>query len=98
PARVGGRAWVGLVGAGFGVTQAAGLARMCGRAPVSGYGAVSAIWNIGYDGGMGIGGVAFGIAATHAGYPAAFGLTAVLISLTLPLAFRGRGARPPRTP
>ncbi|HLV71291.1 putative MFS family arabinose efflux permease [Actinomadura hallensis] len=87
-----------LFGAGFGVTQNASLALMYERAPVSGYGTVSAIWNIGYDGGMGIGGVAFGIAATHAGYPVAFGLTAVLISLTLPLAFRGRGARPPRTP
>ncbi|TDC75347.1 MFS transporter [Actinomadura sp. 7K507] len=79
-----------LFGAGFGVTQNASLSMMYERAPASGYGTVSAIWNIGYDGGMGIGGVAFGVAATHTGYPAAFALTAIVIFLTLPLAFRRR--------
>ena len=79
-----------LFGTGFGVTQNASLAMMYERAPASGYGTVSAIWNIGYDGGMGIGGVAFGVAAAHTGYPAAFALTAGVIFLTLPLAFLRR--------
>ncbi|XRQ12524.1 MFS transporter [Actinomadura welshii] len=79
-----------LFGAGFGVTQNASLAMMYERAPASGYGTVSALWNIGYDGGMGIGGVAFGVAATHAGFPAAFALTSATIFLTVPLAVRRR--------
>ncbi|NVI86836.1 MFS transporter [Actinomadura sp. BRA 177] len=77
-----------LFGAGFGVTQNASLAMMYERAPASAYGTVSALWNIGYDGGMGVGGAAFGIAATHTGYPAAFALTAAVIVLALPLARR----------
>ncbi|MCR3744464.1 hypothetical protein BS35_007048 [Actinomadura glauciflava] len=56
------------------------------RAPASGYGTVSALWNIGYDGGMGVGGAAFGLAAAATGYPAAFALTAAVIFLALPLA------------
>ncbi|MEU8801340.1 MFS transporter [Spirillospora sp. NPDC048819] len=79
-----------LFGAGFGVTQNASLALMYERAPASGYGTVSALWNIGYDGGMGVGGVAFGVAAAHTGYPAAFAATAAVIFLTVPLAFRRR--------
>jgi len=77
-----------LFGAGFGVTQNASLAMMYERAPASAYGTVSALWNIGYDGGMGVGGAAFGIAATQTGYPAAFVMTAAVILLALPLARR----------
>ncbi|MEU5995033.1 MFS transporter [Spirillospora sp. NPDC047418] len=77
-----------LFGAGFGVTQNASLAMMYERAPASAYGTVSALWNIGYDGGMGVGGAAFGVAAAQAGFPAAFGLTAAVILLALPLARR----------
>ncbi|TDC17743.1 MFS transporter [Actinomadura bangladeshensis] len=77
-----------LFGAGFGVTQNASLAMMYERAPASAYGTVSALWNIGYDGGMGVGGAAFGAAAAHSGFPAAFALTAVVILLALPLARR----------
>ncbi|MFB4307128.1 MFS transporter [Actinomadura sp. GTD37] len=77
-----------LFGAGFGVAQNASLAMMYERAPASGYGTVSALWNIGYDGGMGVGGAVFGVAAAHTGYPAAFALTAAVILLALPLARR----------
>jgi MFS family permease len=77
-----------LFGAGFGVTQNASLAMMYERAPASAYGTVSALWNIGYDGGMGVGGAAFGVAAAQGGFPAAFGLTAAVILLALPLARR----------
>ncbi|GGV30351.1 MFS transporter [Actinomadura cremea] len=77
-----------LFGAGFGVAQNASLAMMYERVPLSGYGTVSAIWNIGFDGGMGVGGAAFGVAADRAGYSAAFALTAALIFLVLPLARR----------
>ncbi|MBE1530254.1 MFS transporter [Actinomadura algeriensis] len=77
-----------LFGAGFGVAQNASLAMMYERVPLSGYGTVSAIWNIGFDGGMGVGGAAFGIAADRMGYSAAFAATAVLIVLVLPAARR----------
>ncbi|MFA1547702.1 MFS transporter [Actinomadura chokoriensis] len=77
-----------LFGAGFGVTQNASLAMMYERAPASAYGTVSALWNVGYDGGMGAGSAAFGVAATSAGYPVAFALTAAVVLLALPLARR----------
>ncbi|SNR23350.1 Predicted arabinose efflux permease, MFS family [Actinomadura mexicana] len=79
-----------VFGAGFGVTQNASMAMMFERAPASGYGTVSALWNIGYDGGMGVGGAAFGLAAAATGYPAAFALTAAVMVLALPLAFSRR--------
>ncbi|WP_433463209.1 MFS transporter [Spirillospora sp. CA-128828] len=79
-----------LFGAGFGVAQNASMAVMYERAPASGYGTVSALWNIGYDGGMGIGGAAFGLTAAQTGYPTAFALTATAILLALPLTFSRR--------
>ncbi|TDD88487.1 MFS transporter [Actinomadura darangshiensis] len=74
-----------LFGCGFGVVQNASIAVMFERAPASGYGTVSALWNVGYDGGMGVGGAAFGVAAAQTGYPAAFALTAAVMLLALPL-------------
>ena len=44
-----------VFGAGFGVTQNASLTLMYDRVPESGYSAVSALWNLAYDGGMGLG-------------------------------------------
>ncbi|MCP9949630.1 hypothetical protein LUX33_15310 [Actinomadura madurae] len=82
-----------LFGAGFGVAQNASMAVMFERAPASGYGTVSALWNIGFDGGMGVGGVAFGLAAAQTGYPTAFALTAGVMFLALPLTVSRRGGR-----
>ncbi|NDU74307.1 MFS transporter, partial [Actinomadura sp. DSM 109109] len=79
-----------VFGAGFGVAQNASMAVMFERAPASGYGTVSALWNIGYDGGMGVGGAAFGLVAAATGYPAAFALTAGVMLLALPPAFSRR--------
>jgi MFS family permease len=76
-------AGVALFGAGFGVTQNATLTLMYARVPRSGYGTVSALWNLAYDGGMGLGAVGFGAAAARTGYPAAFALTAALMLLAL---------------
>ncbi|MEU8346062.1 MFS transporter [Spirillospora sp. NPDC048832] len=77
-----------VFGAGFGVTQNASLSMMYERAPASAYGTVSALWNTGYDGGMGVGGAAFGAAVAQTGYPVAFALTAAVMLLALPLARR----------
>ncbi|WP_405771122.1 MFS transporter [Actinacidiphila glaucinigra] len=83
-------AGVTLFGAGFGVAQNATLTLMYSRVPESGYGTVSALWNVAYDGGMGVGALAFGVTAAHTGYPAAFALTAVAMLVALAPAWRDR--------
>ncbi|MET8784213.1 MFS transporter [Streptomyces sp. NPDC004589] len=83
-------AGVALFGAGFGVAQNATLTLMYARVPESGYGTVSALWNVAYDGGMGLGAVGFGAAAAHTGYPAAFALTAAVMLVALAPAWRDR--------
>jgi predicted MFS family arabinose efflux permease len=82
-----------VFGAGFGVTQNASLTIMYDRVPESGYSAVSAVWNLAYDGGMGVGAAGFGVLAAHTGYPAAFALTAAVLPVVLAAA-----ARRPRQP
>jgi predicted MFS family arabinose efflux permease len=72
-----------VFGAGFGVTQNASLTLMYDRVPESGYSAVSALWNLAYDGGMGLGAAAFGVLVVHTGYPVAFALTAALLPVGL---------------
>ncbi|MFD8817979.1 MFS transporter, partial [Streptomyces sp. NPDC059627] len=68
-----------LFGAGFGIAQNATLALMYARVPASSYGTVSALWNLAYDGGMGVGAAGFGVLAGLTGYPWAFAVTAVLM-------------------
>jgi MFS family permease len=68
-----------LFGIGFGITQNATLTLMFDRVSPSGYDAVSAVWNVGYDAGLGIGAVAFGVVSTHTGYPIAFALLSVFM-------------------
>jgi hypothetical protein len=67
---------------------------MYDRVPVSAYGAASALWNLAYDGGMGLGAGAFGVLALHTGYPIAFALTAAILPAVLLAVGRTRaGAR-----
>ena len=68
-----------LFGIGFGITQNATLTMMFDRVTPSGYDAVSAVWNVGYDAGLGLGAVVFGVVSTHTGYPIAFALLAALM-------------------
>jgi predicted MFS family arabinose efflux permease len=80
-----------LFGAGFGAAQNVTLALMFRRAPRSGLGRVSALWNLAYDGGMGVGAAGFGLVAGPAGYPGGFALTAALLFAALvPAWFDGR--------
>jgi len=82
-------------GAGFGVTQNASLTVMYDRVPESGYSAVSALWNLAYDGGMGVGAAGFGVLVVRTGYPAAFALTAAVLPVVLAAAARRpRPSRP----
>jgi predicted MFS family arabinose efflux permease len=83
-----------VFGAGFGVTQNASLTLMYDRVPESGYSAAGALWNLAYDGGMGLGTAGFGVLAACAGYPAAFALTAAALPAVLPLARPVGGRRP----
>jgi len=85
-------AGMALFGAGFGVTQNASLALMFDRVSTSGYGTVSALWNLAYDAGLGLGAVGFGVLAAQTGYPAAFALTAALMLAALAPAWRDRTA------
>jgi len=81
-----------LFGAGFGVAQNASIAMMFDRVAPSGYGTVSAVWNLAYDAGLGIGAAVFGVVATQTGYPIAFLLTGVVVLAALGPAIRDRVA------
>jgi MFS family permease len=81
-----------VFGAGFGITQNASLTLMYDRVPESGYSAVSALWNLAYDGGMGVGAAAFGLLAVHTGYPVAFALTAAVSPAVLLVTRTASGA------
>jgi MFS family permease len=77
-----------LFGIGFGLAQNVTLAMMFERVPTSGHARVSALWNLAYDGGMGIGAVSFGALAGLTGYPAGFALTALIVAIALVPAWR----------
>ncbi len=81
-----------VFGIGFGVIQSATLTLMYTRVPSSGYGTVSALWNLAYDAGMGIGAVGFGMVAGVTGYPWAIVLTAFLMLTALVPAWCDRTA------
>jgi MFS family permease len=86
-----------LFGAGFGVAQNASLAVMFDRVAPSGYGTVSALWNLAYDAGLGLGAVGFGVVAAQTGYPIGFALTAALVLAALvPAAYDRRHPGSPR--
>lgn len=76
---------VGVFGVGFGIAQNATLTLMYSRVPAAGYGTVSALWNLAYDAGMGVGAVAFGRLAAGTGYSWAFVLTgAAMLTAVVP--------------
>ncbi len=79
-----------LLGLGFGVAQNSSLTLMFERVSASGYDMVSAVWNLAYDAGLGLGAAGFGVLVTRTGYPGAFGLVAVLMLVVLMPMWRGR--------
>jgi predicted MFS family arabinose efflux permease len=79
-----------VFGAGFGVAQNATLTLLFDRVPRSDYGTVSALWNLAYDAGLGLGATGFGLVAARTGYPAAFGVSAALVLLALVPAWHDR--------
>ncbi|POX46241.1 MFS transporter [Streptomyces sp. Ru72] len=83
---------VAVFGVGFGITQNATITLMYSRVQASGYGTASALWNVAYDAGMGIGAVGFGAVAGLTGYPGAFVLTGALMLTALVPAWSDRAA------
>jgi predicted MFS family arabinose efflux permease len=80
-------AGMALFGAGFGVIENATFALLIEQLPEA---KASALWNLAYDAGYGAGPAVFGLICARTGYPAAFGLTSVLILAALPAALRER--------
>ena len=78
-----------LFGAGFGVMENATFALMIEQQPEA---RASALWNLAYDAGYGLGPAAFGLFSARTGYPAAFALTGALVLAVLPAALRERQA------
>ena len=72
-----------VLGTGFGLAQSATQSQMFNAVDASGYDAVSAVWNIAYDGGLGVGGAGFGAVASQTGYAPAFALTGALMLVAL---------------
>jgi predicted MFS family arabinose efflux permease len=72
-----------IFGFGFGAAQNVTLSLMFERAPRSEFGRVSALWNLAYDGGMGIGAACLGLIAGPAGYPTGFALIAAVLFTAL---------------
>ena len=72
-----------LFGLGFGAAQNLTLTMMYDRVPKSRYGQVSALWNLAYDGGWGVGAIVFGAVVAGTGYSVAFGLTAAIVALAI---------------
>lgn len=81
-----------LFGTGFGAAQNLTLTLMYNRVDRSRYGQVSALWNLAYDGGWGIGAIVFGAVVAGTGYPVAFGLTALVVAIAVVPAVRASAA------
>jgi MFS family permease len=83
-----------LFGIGFGAAQNVTLTMMFQRSPEAEFGRVSALWNLAYDGGMGVGATGFGVMAGLVGYPAGFALTAAVLFTALVPAWLDQRRRP----
>jgi len=73
-----------LFAGGFGVLQNDSLVVMFHRVKPTHYGFASAVWNVGYDSGTGVGAVVIGAMVARTGYVTAFLASAVLLLGVLP--------------
>jgi MFS family permease len=81
-------------GTGFGVLQNASLSLMYARVPAEGFGAVSAIWNAGYDLGMAVGAAGVALLVSTVGFSWAFLVTALVMVPALLIARREADTEP----
>jgi predicted MFS family arabinose efflux permease len=79
-----------LFGTGFGVVQNASLTVMYREVDRSGYGAVTALWSVAYDAGLGAGAAGVGVVAAAGGHATGFAAAAALVALSLPALRRHR--------
>ncbi|MBB5997594.1 MFS transporter [Streptomonospora salina] len=79
-------AGAGLFGAGFGAVQNDTIVIMFRRAGSRAYGTASAVWNIGYDAGTGLGSLILGVVIQTAGYGPAFAAMGAVLAACLPAA------------
>ncbi|MER5612462.1 MFS transporter [Streptomyces sp. NPDC002215] len=89
-------AGMALVGVSYGGLQNLTLVDAFAAVDNRSSGVASAVWNIGFDGGTGVGALLVGYLATGASFSLAFLATAALCLATLPLAFAGRRDTSPR--
>lgn len=78
----------GLVGLAYGGLQNLTLVVAFDVVARRHYGLASAVWNVGFDLGTGLGSVLVGLIAVQAGFPTGLLVTAAVALLTLPLALR----------
>ena len=79
-----------LLGAGFGAAQNASLSLMFERVSPAGYDMVSAVWNLAYDAGMGVGAAGFGLLVVRTGYQAGFAIVGLILVAALVPVWRDR--------
>ncbi len=78
-----------VLGVGYGVVQNLTLVIAFARAGDAGEASASAVWNAAFDSGTALGAVGVGaIAEAGPGMPGAFGITALIVALMLPVAVR----------
>jgi predicted MFS family arabinose efflux permease len=79
---------LGVVGFGYGALQNVTLVCAFAQVTPRHYGSASAVWNIGFDSGTGLGAVLIGVVAQAAGFPAGFVVSAVVVAACVPLSLR----------
>jgi predicted MFS family arabinose efflux permease len=72
-----------LIGAGFGIVQNTSLTLLFARVPASNFPAVSALWNLAYDAGLGVGAALFGLLFGAIGHQLALTLFGALVLAAL---------------
>jgi predicted MFS family arabinose efflux permease len=68
-----------------GIAQSATWTAIFDQVPATGYGTASALWNLAYDSGFGVGAIGSGVLAAQLEYPGAFAITALVVVAALPL-------------
>jgi MFS family permease len=77
-----------VVGFGYGALQNVTLVSAFAQVSPRHYGSASAVWNIGFDAGTGVGAVMIGLVASVSGFPAGFAASAVVVAACIPLSLR----------
>jgi predicted MFS family arabinose efflux permease len=77
-----------VVGFGYGALQNVTLVCAFAQVTPRHYGSASAVWNIGFDAGTGLGAVMLGLIASASDFPTGFVVSAVVVAACIPLSLR----------